>query len=194
MPVYPHPERANSSLEPTRAARVVCDGCYKCASLLLRRSFLHSASGSVHRWPPTLGRSILKGWRHSAQGCEGRATLGNCREEPPTLKGLHPPGQQRASAQALDATLSGLRAGRHGRPRVARSSQPRAERWNPVGIRKVSGGNPKRNLNPRPTRSLQTTPGDSCLFSVAQPPGAPELWRCAKIENNVSSGIIVGRD
>ena len=78
------------------------------------------------RWP-----SILKGWWHSAQGCEERATLGNRREEPPTLKGLHRLVLQHAPTQALNATLSGLSASRQRDPRVARPSQTWAVRWNP---------------------------------------------------------------
>jgi hypothetical protein len=146
-------------------------------ALLFHIGRLGRAVPEPRRWPSAVGQSILKGWRHSAQGCERRATLGNGREEPPTLKGLCPPGQPHAAAQAADATLSGLRVRGCAGPRVARSSQPWALRRNPVGIRKGAGGSAKKNMNGRPTRSLQATPGSAGRVFRRQRPGAPKLCR-----------------
>src|SRR5436309_5066685 len=87
--------------------------------------------------------AIPKGWNHSAQGCEERATLGPRHARLQPCKGCikllsmntHAPiygAEERHDEGA--ATLSGLMGLLFVSPRVARSSQPWAERCNPFGI------------------------------------------------------------
>jgi hypothetical protein len=71
---------------------------------------------------------IPKGLNQSAQGCEARATLGGLPKTVSTPTGLHP------ARRNVAATPLGLRLFFARSPRVARLSQPWAERWNPVGI------------------------------------------------------------
>ena len=76
-------------------------------------------------------RSIPKGLRNKAQGCEGRATLGNREQGATTLKGLRPVNAH--DAPEPGATPLGLRSFAFV-PRVSRASQPWALGRNPVGI------------------------------------------------------------
>src|SRR5437867_7982744 len=102
-------------------------------------AFLDSVIGaclSLLKCPPS---AIPKGWNHSAQGCEERATLGVLVTQSSTLQGLYQlavyehtgakygrgtPG--RAGCNPFRA-LSGLVGLLFVSPRVARSSQPWAE-------------------------------------------------------------------
>src|SRR5437867_12493343 len=78
--------------------------------------------------------SIPKGLHHAAQGCEERATLG--------ATFLGPINPERVAAQRTTDTPSqaamqpfqGWRIGCTFPPKVARSSQPWAERFHPVGM------------------------------------------------------------
>src|SRR2546422_214988 len=73
---------------------------------------------------------IPKGFRHKAQGCEERATLGSCVRSMTTLKGLRPT----ATAVQRGRNPVGVVKHRPPLPRVARSSQPWALLRNPFGI------------------------------------------------------------
>ena len=77
---------------------------------------------------PALQKTIPKGLHQSAQGCRAReATLGHRAE-------ISPNPERVAAKCTDDATPLGLVNVSIRLPRVARSSQPWAERWNPVGI------------------------------------------------------------
>ena len=96
--------------------------------------------------------SILKGLHHSAQGCEPRATLGVRRVGAPTLKGLHrllavqflpkhgiaqewvaATGREWTDQEVMQPLQGwGFLSARS--PRVARGSQPWAQRFNPFRI------------------------------------------------------------
>src|SRR5438034_6709680 len=75
--------------------------------------------------------SIPTGLYRPAQGCEERATLGVRSERIPT-----PPGLQQTDGNGCNPVGVGefFPPG----PRVARSSQPWAEGWNPVGIQDIA--------------------------------------------------------
>src|SRR2546425_9667541 len=89
--------------------------------------------------PPS---AIPKGWNHSAQGCEERATLGVLVIRPQPCKGpckgcIKLLSMSTRSIYGVEehqeeraATLSGLMGLLFVSPRVARSSQPWAERCN----------------------------------------------------------------
>jgi hypothetical protein len=100
--------------------------------------------------------------------------------QPTLLKGLYPKGHQHASAQTRDATLSGLRPSRHGDPRVARCSRPRALRRNPVGIRKGFEFWTAPVLALSPTR---------LAFGRRK---APEDWRSPKPGGGPGRGVEIG--
>ena len=97
------------------------------------------AGSTPHPCPTLFGEErefTPKGLWHSAQGCEGRATLGNRPENSTTLKGLKPPAHER---------LTQPRWGWGGWlitiPRVAsRTRQPWAGGCNPVGVGAMAGG------------------------------------------------------
>jgi len=90
--------------------------------------FGRAAAGASHT--AALRSSIPTGLHHSAQGCEGRATLGhrptNC---------IYPEGVESNSRckRGMMQPLQGCESS-ESEPRVARSSQPWAERFNPFGI------------------------------------------------------------
>src|SRR5438128_2004214 len=105
-------------------------------------AFLDSVIGaclSLLKCPPS---AIPKGWNHSAQGCEERATLGVLVTQSSTLQGLyqllsmntHAPNMVEERQDERAATLLGLVGLLFVSRRVARSSQPWAERYNPFGI------------------------------------------------------------
>ena len=81
---------------------------------------------------------IPKGFRPKAQGCEGRATLGNGPKEPNNPERVAAPPLAFETQQSSAATLSGLNRHHHCTPRVARPSQPWAGGRNPFGIGNVS--------------------------------------------------------
>jgi hypothetical protein len=104
----------------------------------------------------TLCSSILKGLYHSAQGCELRATLGLRRV------GAHNPERVASSKpfKAVNPTypvrrmtviqpFQGWRVVSVGSPRVARGSQPWAERFNPFGIVATRQMRKRSSLNER---------------------------------------------
>jgi len=83
---------------------------------------------------------IPTGFRLKAQGCEARATLGK-----PQGKGFNPDGVASLSRRAGHNPV-GVEPFRGPRPRVARASQPWAERRNPFGIPRKVVGNAKSPL------------------------------------------------
>ncbi len=91
-----------------------------CAFRCMQRS--DTTTSIIHLW------SILKGCHLLAQGCAERATLGKRTAAGPTLKGLQQPkARVWCNPFRVGAMLGWL-------PRVARSAQPWANRWHPVGI------------------------------------------------------------
>src|SRR5437867_13280134 len=75
--------------------------------------------------------SIPTGLYRPAQGCEERATLGVRMERIPT-----PTGLRQSDGNGCNPVGVGEFFRRE--PRVARSSQPWAECWNPVGIQDIA--------------------------------------------------------
>jgi len=97
---------------------------------------------------------IPTGFHQSAQGCEGRATLGQPRH--------HPRNPERVVASRCvwvpqDGVCNPFRvdAPLHDLPRVARSSQPWAERWHPFRM----PGPPTGSWIPNVSTPLRRHPG-----------------------------------
>ena len=88
---------------------------------------------------------IPTGFRQSAQSCEQRATLGKREKRIPTLKELCPLVNQKR-INDNDATRVGVVDVSECEPKVAPSSQPWAESWNPVGIQ--TGARTSIDFNP----------------------------------------------
>src|SRR5262249_30574096 len=87
------------------------------------KTFQHPANGNTF--------SIPRGLCRSAQGCEERATLGMQTENISTPTGLWQTNRDGYNS-------IGVREFFRNGPRVARSSQPWAEYWNPFGIRRIA--------------------------------------------------------
>ncbi len=118
--------------------------------------------------------SILKGLYRSAQGFRAReATLGH-----PSERSINP--ERVASQHRDDATPLGLMHISMRLPRVARSSQPWAERLNPVGIqigisRRCGSPNPPPHVGGY--RASQTRLPN---FIRGLEAGEPQLWQGAR--------------
>ena len=88
----------------------------------------------IRKDPTVLQKTILKGFQHSAQGCDERATLG----QRPKMS-LNPEGVESWVGRLnLKPCLNPFRVVVivDSLPRVARSSQPWAECQNPFGVKK----------------------------------------------------------
>ena len=111
----------------------------------------------------------------SAQGGAPRATLGIVAKNSTNPERVSSSG----TAHTMDSTLSGLAPFLNSGPRVARSSQPWAGRWNAVGVRTVhavrlwksynfaSLGKPVRSTIRRKLRAASARKGKRFLHSAA---------------------------